>query len=361
MNKDNQKIKLEDLGYSEFFKNKRAEASCSDFIPARITAGHKGSYILRNEWSEFSGEISGKMMFYASSGEEYPAVGDWVLISVLDEKQAIIHEILPRKTVLKRKSAGKTEVQVIAANIDAAFIIQSPDRDYSLNRFERYFALAESEKIKPAIVLNKTDRIDPGDLKMKISEIKERFQDTDIYATSTVTGSGMDELKKDIKKGLTYCLLGSSGVGKSSIINTLAGRELIKTGEISSYSDRGKHITTRRQLFILENGGLLIDNPGMREVGLLDSDAGIRSVFSDIQDLSRNCRFSDCTHTHEPGCAVLEALESGDLDESRYENYIKLAKENEYHTMTKLDKREKDRRFGKHIKQVMKDIKKYKA
>ncbi len=328
-------------------------------IRARIIAEHKESYILRDGLSEYSAKITGKMRFAASTREDYPAVGDWVLITPLDKKQAVIHEILPRKAVLKRKSAGKTDVQIIASNIDVAFVVQSPDRDYSLNRFERYFSLAESGGIKPAVVLNKIDLIDELDLEWRISEIEDRFKGTDIYATSTVTGKGIADLMKGIKRGLTYCFLGSSGVGKSSLINRLLGKNLIKTGEISFHTNRGRHITSHRQLFILENGGLLIDNPGMREIGLLDSKAGIKTVFSKIQDLSKHCRFSDCTHTHEPGCAVLKAVKSGDLDKSKYENYIKLVRENEFHTMTRLEKREKDRDFGKFIKKAKKQIKKY--
>ena len=329
-------------------------------IRARIIAEHKEAYILRSGSTEWSAKITGKMRFTASTREDYPAVGDWVLITPIDKEQAVIREILPRKTMLKRKSAGKTDVQIIASNIDVAFIVQSPDRDYSLNRFERYFSLAESGGIKPAVVLNKIDLIDDLDLEWRISEIKDRFKGTDIYATSAVTGKGMAELKKDIRKGLTYCFLGSSGVGKSSLINAFMGENLMRTGEISSHTERGKHITSHRQLFVLENGGFLIDNPGMREIGLLDSKTGIKSVFSEIQDLSKRCRFSDCTHTHEPGCAVLKAVKSGDLDKRKYENYIKLIKENEFHTMTRLEKREKDRDFGKFIKKVKKQIKKYK-
>jgi len=359
MSKDNQKITLVDIGYSDFFRNKRIDVKDKNLIPARIIAEHKESYILRNETSEYSAKITGKMMFTASSREDYPAVGDWVLITLLDKEKAVIHEILPRKTLLKRKSAGKTEIQIIATNIDVAFIVQSPDRDYSLNRFERCFSLAESGGIKPEVVLNKIDLIDDLDLDWRISEIQDRFKGTDIHTTSTVTGKGMADLKKDIKKGLTYCFLGSSGVGKSSLINNLIGKKLIKTGEISSHTNRGRHITTHRQLFVLEKGGLLIDNPGIREIGMLDSKIGIKSVFSEIQELSKNCRFSDCTHTHEPGCAVLKAIKSGDLDKSKYENYIKLVKENEFNTMTRLEKRQRDREFGKFIKNVKEQIKKH--
>ncbi|MFO7981023.1 MAG: ribosome small subunit-dependent GTPase A [Candidatus Aminicenantes bacterium] len=358
MNNDKHKITLEDMGYSDFFRNKRIAVKDKNLIPARIIAEHKESYILRNELSEYSAKITGKMMFAASSREDYPAVGDWVLITPLDKEQAVIHQILPRRTVLKRKSAGKKEIQIIASNIDVAFIVQSPDRDYSLNRFERYFSQAESGRIKPAVVLNKIDLIDESDLEWKISEIKDRFKEIDIYTTSTVTGKGIADLNKNIKKGLAYCFLGSSGVGKSSIINRITGKNLIRTEKISSHTNRGRHITVHRQLFILKNGGLLIDNPGMREIGMLDSKTGIKNVFSEIQELSKNCRFSDCTHTHEPGCAVLKAIKSGDLDKSKYENYIKLVKENEFNTMTRLEKRRKDREFGKFIKKAKKQIKK---
>lgn len=355
------KIKLEDLGYNNFFNNSLKSATDKNLVPARIIAEHKKLYILRNEVSEFSEKITGKMMFRASSREDYPAVGDWVLVTILDKEQAIIHEILPRKTVLKRKSAGKSDIQIIASNIDTAFIIQSPDRDYSLNKFERYFSLAKSGKIKPVIVLNKTDLITETDLKLKLSGIKDRFKNTDIYTTSTITGKDIADLRKSITKLLTYCFIGSSGVGKSSIINILLGNDLIKTGEISAHTNRGKHITTHRQLFVLETGGLLIDTPGMREIGLLDSGTGIKNVFSEIHDLSRKCRFSNCIHIHEPGCAVVKAIKSGDLDKDKYDNYIKLVKENEYNTMTKLEKREKDRKFGKFIKEAKKQIKRYKS
>ena len=360
MKKDIRKIYLEDIGYSEFFENNRKDKANKIFTPARIVAEHKELYILRNETSELSAKITGKMIFAASSRENYPAVGDWVLISVLDEKQAVIHEILPRKTTLSRKAVSNSDTQLIASNIDVALIIQSPDRDYNLNRFERYITLAESENIKPVIVLNKTDLLSNNELNTKTIEIKKRFKNIEIHTTSIITGAGITDLKNSVKKGLTYCFLGSSGVGKSSIINIILGENLIKTAEISSCSNRGRHITTHRELFILENGGILVDNPGMREIGVLDSEAGIKSVFSEIHELSKECKFSDCSHVNEPACAVLKAISSGRLDKSKYDNYIKLAKENEYNTMTKLEKREKDRKFGQFIKTAKKQIKKYK-
>lgn len=355
MDKTIKKIKLQDIGYSDFFEDNRNSTVDNNLTPARIIAEHKGLYILRNETSEFSAKITGKMMFTASSIEDYPAVGDWVLITIVDVGQVIIRELLPRKTVLIRKSAGKSDTQIIASNIDIAFIIQSPDRDYNLNRFERYLSLAESGNIKPVIVLNKTDLISASDIEIKLDELKTRFKNTDIYTTSTVTGKGIVDFKKNIKPGVTYCFIGSSGVGKSSIINMLISENLIKTGEISSYTNRGKHITTHRELFVLESGGLLIDNPGMREIGVVDSEAGIKNVFSEFHDLSKKCKFSNCTHMNEPNCAILEAINSGTLDKDKYDNYINLLKENEYNTLTKLEKREKDRKFRTHARHMMID------
>ncbi|MBU2529743.1 MAG: GTPase RsgA, partial [Elusimicrobia bacterium] len=244
MNTGDNIIKLEDIGYSDFFVNKKESDSGDSLIPARIIAEHIGEYILKNEASDFSAKITGKMMLEASSREYYPAVGDWVLIIMLNKSQAVIHEILPRRTTLKRKMVGSSDAQTIASNIDVAFIVESTDRDYSLNRLERYFALAASGGIKPAIVLNKTDLITAEKLEIITKELKERFKDTNIYLSSVLSGKGISDLKKDIKKRRTYCFIGSSGVGKSSIINMLLGDNLMKTGKISTYANRGKHITT---------------------------------------------------------------------------------------------------------------------
>lgn len=359
-NREN-KLSLEDIGYSDYFNDHYKNRADKNLTPARIIAEHKEMFIVRNETSELSAKITGRMMFTALSREDYPAVGDWVLINILNDDQASIHEILPRRTVLKRKSADNSDIQIIASNVDTAFIVQSPDRDYNLNRFERYITLAESENIQPVLVINKTDLISESDLNIKLSEINNRFNNIQIQTISTVNGKGMSDFIKRIKPGLTYCFLGSSGVGKSSIINTIIGKSSLKTAEISSSTNRGKHITTHRELFILDNGGILIDNPGMREIGILESETGIKNVFSEIYELSKNCRYSDCNHTWEPGCAVLEAVNSGNLDKNKYNNYIKLKKENEYNTMTALEKREKDKEFGKFIKKAKKQVKKYKS
>lgn len=355
----------EKFGYDSFFEGGRQESRLGGFSVARIVAEHKGAYNIINEKGEFLAKITGKQMFKASSRENYPAVGDWVAVTELDAEKAVIHGILPRKTIIKRKfgdrnkTGNKTEVQIIGANIDVAFVVESIDRDYNLNRFERYFVLARDGGVQPAIILNKIDLISKEELDSKRTEIKSRFEDVDVILTSIISEECLEELSKYILPGKTYCFLGSSGVGKSSLINKLIGENLIKTGEISSYSDRGKHVTTGRQMYFLENGGIVIDNPGMREVGMTDASAGIDSLFDEITALAKDCKYDDCTHIHEPGCAVLAALKSGELEQGKYDNYINLKKEVEYYEMSSFEKREKDKKFGKFLKQVKKDLKRY--
>ena len=206
----------------------------------------------------------------------------------------------------------------------------------------------------------KIDLISGEDLELKTGRVKKRFNDVDVIPASTVTEQGLDELVSYIKKGQTYCFLGSSGVGKSSLINRLLGKDAIKTREISQYSGRGKHTTTGREMYFLAKGGIVIDNPGTREVGIADATAGIGDVFGEITALSDKCRFADCTHANEPGCAVLKAVKDGKLDEEKYLNYAKLKKEAEHYDMTELEKRKKDRSFGKYLKKAKQQIKKYK-
>ena len=296
-------------------------------------------------------------MFTATCREDYPAVGDWVAITELEEGKAIIRGILPRISILKKKYSGKQENQIIATNIDTAFITESMDRDYNLNRFERFFVLTEEGKVKPAIILNKIDLISESDLKFRINQIESRFNGIDVITTSIITDKGIRELEAYIIPGKTYCFLGSSGVGKSTLINKLLGKDEIKTREISLTLERGKHTTTTREMYFLEKGGLLIDNPGTREVGIAGSDTGLVNVFDEISHISHDCKFSDCTHTSEPGCAVIQAVKENTLDEYKYRNFIKLKKESEFYKMTELEKREKDRKFGKFVKKALQELK----
>jgi len=237
--------------------------------------------------------------------------------------------------------------------------VESPDRDYSLNRFERFFVIAKVGGINPVIILNKTDLISEAELYAKTTEIKERFGDINLLLTSTVTEMGLDELEKYIVRGKTYCFLGSSGVGKSTLINKLLGKNEIRTMEISKSTGRGKHTTSAREIYFLKNGGIVIDNPGTREVGMGDSAAGIEDVFDEIILLSQKCRYTDCTHINEPNCAILEALKAGTMDEDKYLNYLKLRKETEFYEMNQVERRAKDRKFGKFIKKAKDELQKY--
>lgn len=352
----------EDLGYSSVFEAGRIELGLGDFAVARVVSESRGAYMVKNATGEYRATVTGKQMFTAISRENYPAVGDWVAISPLGDEQAVIEGILPRQTILKRKygdkskSGEKNDLQLIGTNIDVAFIVESVDRDYNLNRFERYFLIAEQGGVTPAIILNKTDFLTAEDLQAKLTEINERFPTVAVIPTSTVDENGLLELRQFITKQKTYCFLGSSGVGKSSLINKLLATDSIKTGEISAYSGRGMHTTTARQMYFLQNGGIVIDNPGTREVGITEGTEGVTLLFDDITELAQQCKFVDCTHTHEPGCAIVTAVQAGQIDEGRYQNFLNLKKEAAFAELTAVEKRTKDKRFGKFLKKAKKDF-----
>lgn len=327
---------------------------------ARVVVEYRGAYKVKNEKGEYLAKVTGKQMFEAESREDYPAVGDWVLITDLDGENAVIRKILPRKTIIKRRhgdknrAGEKSEVQIIATNIDVAFVVESIDRDFNLNRLERYFAIAGEGGVKPVVILNKVDLISEAELAAKVAEIKKRFKEVEVVSTTTRDEAGLRPLRESIEPGKTYCFLGSSGVGKSSLINKLLGEDIIRTESIGSLSGRGKHTTTVRELYFLANGGIVIDNPGMREVGLTDASGGVDNLFDEISALAERCKFIDCTHTQEPGCQVLAALEAGKLEAEKYQNYLNLKKETEYYEQTEREKKDKDRQFGKMIKNYYK-------
>ncbi|MFH1386416.1 MAG: ribosome small subunit-dependent GTPase A [bacterium] len=326
----------------------------TNYMIARVIAQYRGKYKVARKNKEFWAEVAGKMIFAAESTTDYPVVGDIIKIEEIDGNHAIIQEILPRKTILQRKASGKDDIQPIAANIDVAFIVQAVDRDFNLNRFDRYLVLIKGARIEPIIILNKIDLISQTELDEKIAQIKDRFHNIEILTTSVTNQHGIKELQNRIKNGKVYCFVGSSGVGKSSIINDLLGKELIKTREVSASTKKGKHTTAYRELFILRNGGMVIDNPGIREVGITSASDAVTDVFNDIAELARKCKFDNCQHMQEPGCAVLFAVKSGALSKDKYLNYIKLKKESAYYSLSSIEKKQKERDFGRLVKNFKK-------
>lgn len=347
-------MKPEELGFDECFEDFRIEQNLTGFEVGRVITEHKERYVVLTGKGEFEAEITGNMRFTAEDRLDYPAVGDWVALAIYDDF-AVIHQLYPRKSVLLRQAVGKFgDRQVIASNIDLAFAVQSVDRDYNINRLERYLTLCYSANVIPAIILSKTDLVDDTELAEMTDNLKSRIRDVEVVALSNHTLYGYDMLQSILVKGKTYCFLGSSGVGKSTIINNLAGQELMKTNAISSSTGKGKHTTNRRELIILKNGAVIIDTPGLREVGIADTSDGLENAFEDIFRLSKKCKFTNCTHTHEKGCAVLEAVEKGVVSRASYRNYLKMEKERSRFNTSIIEKRKKDRAFGKMCKEGVK-------
>lgn len=352
-------MRLEDFGFNNKLENFITENKLNNFEIGRVIAEHKERYIIKTTKGEFEAEITGNMRFTAKSREDFPAIGDWVALTTYESDFAIIHKILPRFSIIKRQAVGHFgEIQIIATNIDYAFLIQSIDRDFNINRLERYLTICNSSKVSPIIILSKTDLINQLRISEILENIKTRIQDIPVIAISNETQNGYDTLKSIIEKGKTYCMLGSSGVGKSTLLNNLSGKTVMRTDTISQQTNKGRHVTSHRELIILENGGILIDNPGMREVGIADSTSGLEITFDKIVSLSQNCKFKDCTHTNEACCSVLEAIEKGELDKASYENYLKMEREKAHFESTIAEKRKKEKAFGKILKDYhKKDIK----
>lgn len=322
-------MKLKQLGWTPFFERAFSALSDPSLIPARIVRHDRHSYKAITEDDTYSATLLGRLLYSETDAAALPAVGDWVALQTFDDNQGVIHHVLPRFGAFYRKEAGqKTRRQIIAANIDRVFLVNGLDHDFNIRRIERYLVQANSSGAEPIIVLNKIDLCE--DVEPFFKEIRRIAPDVDVIGLSAKEDLEMDQLKAYISDGITVAFIGSSGVGKSSLVNRLLGESQFKTGEVREDDSRGRHTTSHRELVVLPDGGLVIDTPGLRELQLWGDEEDLHSVFTDIETLASACRFRDCQHDTEPGCAIHEALDSGELDRDRFESYNKLKRELAY-------------------------------
>jgi ribosome biogenesis GTPase len=348
---------LKTLGWDSFFEKEFEPFKNEGYGVGRVALEHKGGYRLYTESGEIPAEITGRVRFEAAGRADFPAVGDWVVITIQPtEAKASIHVILPRKSKFSRKIAGSvTDEQIVATNIDTVFLIQSLDKNYNLRRLERYLVLALESGADPVIILSKADVCES--VEERRLEVEAIAPAVPVHAISTKMGEGLEQLNAYIGAGRTIAFLGMSGVGKSTLINRLVGRDVQKVREVRAHDDRGVHTTRHRELVVLPTGGLLVDTPGMRELQLWDVGEGLSDSFTDVETIAAQCRFSNCTHRQEPDCAVREAVENKSLDSKRLENYLKMGKELEHlesrqDTKVQLKRKERDRKFHKEYNKV---------
>jgi ribosome biogenesis GTPase len=349
-NRQTGSMELTDLGLDRSLVDKAGELCGSDQSAARVTAVDRDRYLVRDQRGEVPAELTGRLLHLAESSEDLPCVGDWVCVRYRDSAtRASIHGVLPRRSFLRRKAAGRdVEFQMIAANIDVAFIVQACHFDFNVRRLERYLVMVREGRIRPVVLLTKTDLVAPDELERMLGDIRRTGVEADVVGVSNVTGEGVERVRALMAPGKTYCLLGSSGVGKTTLINRLLGDGELETREVS-HTGEGRHTTTRRHLIVLENGALLIDMPGMRELGLLGASEGIDETFADIDALAAGCRYPDCSHGGEPGCAVRAAIGRRELSEEHLRSYLKLRKESAFHELSHAERRGKDRAFGRFV------------
>jgi ribosome biogenesis GTPase len=344
---------LTDLGWDDFFEQGFSEYKRRGLHPARVVREHRERYAIIGTKGELSAKVAGKMIHAAGSRADFPAVGDWVCFDGgPGGGEAVIHAVLPRRSKFSRKVAmTKTEEQVVAANVDTVFLVSALGGGLNPRRVERYVTLAWESGASPVIVLNKADLC--ADIAARISDVEGVAHGIPVLVVSALMGEGLDEVRSHVARGKTSAFLGSSGVGKSSVINRLVGEDLLEVGEVRAWDGKGRHITTTRELVILPSGGMIIDTPGMREIQLWGDEKSLGGSFEDVEDLARQCRFRDCSHKSEPGCAVKEAIEAGSLDGARLKSYLKLQRELESLAVRK------DQRARLHEKSKWKKIAKW--
>ncbi|WP_455660371.1 ribosome small subunit-dependent GTPase A [Pradoshia sp.] len=337
-------MNIHKLGWNSYFETAFNLLADGQLVPGRVVSEHKGMYRVQCAEGNFLAAISGKLRFQAEGREDLPAVGDWVgLRNRPGDEKAIINAILPRKSKFSRKKAGfATEEQIVASNVDTVFLVNAVNADFNLRRLERYLLLAWESGATPVILLSKTDLC--PNIAEYINQAESIAPGVPVYAISAGKRLGLEQLSPYLGEGKTVALLGSSGVGKSTLANVLYGEDLLHVHAIREEDDKGRHTTTHRELIVLKDGGIIIDTPGMRELQLWNGEEGIQTSFNEIEELARSCRFNDCRHGIEPGCSVQAAILAGTLDKKRFKSYQKLQKELQYLAKKEKQKERQKRR-----------------
>jgi ribosome biogenesis GTPase len=349
-------FRLHDLGWDDRFQAHLDTLATPDLIPGRVASEQRGHYLLFAESGPLNAHVAGKLRYAAHDREDLPAVGDWVAFRPTDPGAGVIQAILPRRSVFARKAAGTALAeQIVAANLDRVFLVMALNHDFNLRRLERYLVLAWESGAEPVVLLTKADLCDALD--ERLAQVEAIAGIAPILVTSSLTGAGLDPVRAMIPPGHTAGLLGSSGAGKSTLINRLLGSEHLTTGTIREEDGRGRHTTTWRELFPMPGGGLVLDTPGMRELALWDGAQGLESAFAEVEALAASCRFRDCAHGSEPGCAVRQALMEGALTPERFGSYQKLQRELAHQARQQDARLQREQRQA--YKQLSQEIKRY--